>query len=275
MKLGIDVFSLRLQGWNAFQHLDYAYQLGVEVVHVSEVGFFESLEEDYLKQMKAKADQLGLQLEVGMGSICPTSTSFSNGRGSAVEQVRQMLQVAHLLGSPILRCFLGSSADRRTEIPLSAHIEATVETCRAVRDLALELGIKLAIENHAGDMQGRELKGLIEAAGPDYVGACIDTGNPLWVAESPFVTLKHLAPYIVTSHIRDTAVWEYPQGAAVQWVALGEGTIGIDRWAALYQEKCPNVPFTLEIITGMAPRILNILESEFWEIYPDTPAHAA
>jgi hypothetical protein len=23
----------------------------------------------------------------------------------------------------------------------------------------------------------------------------------------------------------------------------------------------------------MAPRILNFLESEFWEIYPDTPAH--
>src|SRR5688572_10578359 len=144
MKLGIDVFSLRLQGWNAFQHLDYAHQLGVEVVHFSEVGFFESLEEDYLKQMKAKADELGLQLEVGMGSICPTSTSFSNKQGSAVAQVRQMLQVAYLLGSPILRCFLGSNADRHTEIPLSAHIEATVETCRAVRDLALELGIKLA-----------------------------------------------------------------------------------------------------------------------------------
>lgn len=273
MKLGIDIFSLRLQGWNAFEHLDYAHRLGVDIVHFSETRFFESLEESYLNQLKARADELGLQLEVGMGSICPTSTTFSGERGSAVEQVRQMLHVAHLLGSPILRCYLGSNADRRTELPLSAHMAATVETCQAVRDLARELGVKLAIENHAGDLQGRELKKLIEAAGPDTVGACIDTGNPLWVAESPFVTLEHLAPYVGASHIRDTAVWDYPQGAAVQWVALGEGTVGIKEWAVLFQEKCPGIPFTLEIITGMAPRVLNYLEPGFWEVYPETPAH--
>lgn len=270
MKLGIDVFSLRSQGWNAFEHLAYAHRLGVEVVHFSEVGFFESLEETYLKQVKARADKLGLALEVGMGSICPTSNTFSDKQGSAVEQVRRMLNVAHLLGSHILRCYLGNSADRRS---LPTHLKATIETCRAVRDQALELGIKLALENHAGDLQGWELKNLIEEAGPDYVGACIDSGNPLWAVESPFVTLEHLAPYVVASHIRDTAVWEYPQGAAVQWTALGEGTIGIQAWAQLYQETCAHVPFTLEIITGMGPRILNYLEQEFWEAYPDTPAY--
>jgi sugar phosphate isomerase/epimerase len=272
MKLGIDIFSLRSQGWNAFQHLEYAHRLGVDVVHFSETGFLESLEEPYLKQVKAKADELGLALEIGMGSICPTSNTFNAQRGSAVEQVRRMLTVAHLLESPILRCYLGNNADRRSDRPLAAHIEATVETCRAVRDQALELGVKLAIENHAGDLQGWELKKLIEQAGPDYVGACIDTGNPLWVAESPFVTLEHLAPYIVASHIRDTAVWEYPQGAAVQWVALGDGTVDIQAWTQLYQEKCSQVPFTLEIITGMAPRVLNYLEPDFWDVYPETPA---
>lgn len=272
MKLGIDIFSLRLQGWNAFEHLEYAHSLGVEVVHFSEVGFFEKLDEAYLKEVKARADELGLELEVGMGSICPTSTTFSAERGSAVEQVQQMLMVANLLGSRILRCFLGANADRQTERPLAEHIEATIATCRAVRSQALELGIKLAIENHAGDLQGRELKALIERAGPEYVGACIDSGNPLWVAESPFVTLAHLAPYVVASHIRDTAVWEHPQGAAVQWVALGDGNIGIQSWAQLYVEKCRDVPFTLEIITGMPPRVLNYLEPDYWTVYPDALA---
>src|SRR5262245_5131936 len=112
MTLGIDIFSLRLQNWNAFEHLDYAHQLGVELVHFSEARFLDSLEDDYLKQLKARADGLGLQLEVGMGSICPTSTSFSGERGTAVAQVRQMLHVADLLGSPILRCYLGTNADR-------------------------------------------------------------------------------------------------------------------------------------------------------------------
>jgi len=272
MKLGVDIYSLRFQGWNAFEHLEYAQRLGLDLVHFSDLSPFATLEGDYLKQVKGRADELGISIEVGMLSICPTSTIFSDEQGSAVDQVRQMLHVAHALGSPVLRCVLGTNADRHTELPLEAHIEATVETCRAVKDLALELGIKIAIENHAGDLQGWELKALIEEAGPDYVGACIDTGNALWVAESPFVTLEHLAPYVVTSHIRDTAVWEHPRGAAVQWVAMGDGTIGIEKWARLFQERCGDCAFTLEIITGRPPRILNYLEPEFWEAYPHMPA---
>lgn len=272
MKLGIDLFSLRLQNWNAFELMDYAHQLGVQVVHFSEPRFLGSLAKNHLQKVKSRAAELKLAIEVGMGSICPTSGMFSAQQGTAVEQVTQMLHVAKLLGSPILRCYLGSNADRRGELPLEAHMEATVKTCRAVRELTLELGLKLAIENHAGDMQGRELKMLIEEAGPDYVGACLDTGNPLWVAESPFVTLEHLAPYVVACHIRDTAVWEHPRGAAVQWVALGDGTIGMKDWAKLFQEKCPGIPFTLEIISGAPAQVLNYLESDYWSAYPEARA---
>ena len=272
MKLGLDLFSLRRQGWDAFQHLDYAAQIGLDVLHFSDLEPFASLEDDYLRGVKAKADELGILLEVGMGSICPTSTTFKADRGSAVEQLRQMLHIAHLLGSPAVRCFLGSNADRRTELPLAAHIENTIATCRAVRDEAIDLGLKIAIENHAGDLQARELRQLIETAGPEYVGAVIDTGNPVWVAESPFVTLEQLAPYVVMAHIRDSVVSPHPLGAAVQWVAMGEGSIGIDRWAQQFQTLCPGVHFTLEIITSIPPRVLNYLEPEFWEIYPDTPA---
>ena len=272
MKLGADIYSLRLQRWDAFQHLEYAHQIGLDLVHFSDLGPFENLDDAYLERVKARADGLGIEIEVGMLSICPTSNIFSGKRGTAIEQLREMLHLADLLGSRIVRCVLGSNADRLGELPLEAHVQATIETCRAVREEALELGIKIAIENHAGDVQGRELRALIEEAGPEYVGACIDSGNPLWVAESPFVTLEHLAPYVVTSHVRDTAVWEHPRGAAVQWVAMGDGTIGIDEWARLFQEKCPDSSFTLEIITGSPPRVLNYLEPAFWEAYPDTPA---
>jgi len=86
------------------------------------------------------------------------------------------------------------------------------------------------------------------------------------------VTLEHLAPYVVTSHVRDTAVWEHPLGAAVQWVAMGDGNIGIREWSARYKELCPDTPFTLEIITGGPARVLNYMESAFWEAFPDMPA---
>jgi sugar phosphate isomerase/epimerase len=271
MKLGVDNFSLRFNDWDAFQLLDYSHKIGLNVVHFSDLGPFKSLDEGYLNEVKARADQLHLAIEVGMGSICPTSNTFSGVRGSATEQLTAMLHIAARFGSPAVRCFLGNNADRKTNI--QSHIDATIATCQAVRPLAMDLGIKIAIENHAGDMQGRELKELIERAGPDYVGACIDAGNPLWVGESPFTTLNHLAPYIVMSHVRDTAVWLHPQGAAAQWVPMGEGTVHIDEWAKQYIAQCPDTNFTLEIIATLAPRVLNYLEPSYWDIYPTTPAH--
>lgn len=272
MKLGVDTFSLRSQGWDAFEHLEYAHSIGLDVVQFSETSFFESLEEDYLKRVKARSDELGIEVNVGMLSICPTSTIFNDERGTAAQQLGEMLHVADWVGSPVVRCVMGMGPDRRTETPLQTHIDGAIETCRAVRDLALDLGIKIAIENHAGDLQGRELKALIEEAGPEYVGACIDSGNAIWAVESPFVTLEHLAPYVITSHVRDTAIWEHPRGAAVQWVAMGDGNTNIQEWARLLQQKCADASFALEIITGMPPRVLNYLEPEFWEAYPDTPA---
>lgn len=270
MKLGVDNFSLRFNDWNAFALLDYARLIGLDVVHFSDLAPFERLDTAYLDEVKQHADQLGLSIEVGMGSICPTSNTFSDARGSAGEQLSEMLHMAARFGSPAVRCFLGNNADRRTGI--QRHIDNTVATCKSVRSLALELGVKIALENHAGDLHARELRQLIEQAGPDYVGACIDAGNPLWVCESPFTTLEQLAPYVLMSHIRDTAVWSHPGGAAAQWVPMGEGSVGIAKWSRQYIEMCPQTNFTLEIIGTMPPRVLRYLEPEFWEIYPDTPA---
>lgn len=272
MKLGVDIYSLRFNDWNAFELLEYASEVGLDVVHFSEMDSFESLETSYLQDVRRRASELDIEIEVGMGSICPTSVTFVEERGTVTEQLTQMLHIAAELGSPALRCYLGSNADRRSEMPLEGHCVAVSANLREIRSIAMDLGVKIAIENHAGDLQGHELARLIESAGPDFVGACIDSGNPLWVAESPFVTLDHLAPYVLMSHVRDSAIWPHPQGAVVQWVAIGEGTVGIDTWAEAFQSACPDTNFTLEIITSIPPRLINYLDAEFWEIYPDTPA---
>ncbi len=273
MRLGVDVYSIRSQDWDAFEYLHYCAEIGLDVVHFSDLGPFDSTEESYLKEVRTRASELDLDIEAGMGSICPTSSSFRAQEGeSVVDRVKEMLHVAKALGSPVLRCLLGSNADRHSETPLETHIASTIATCRAVRDLALDLEVKLAVENHAGDLQAWELRDLIEEAGPEYVGACIDTGNPIWVHEDPMVTLEHLAPYVITSHIRDSVVWSHPKGAAFQWVAMGDGNVGIAEWAKRYKTLCPEVPFTLEIITGRPPQILNYMEEDYWEAYPDAKA---
>lgn len=272
MRLGLDIYSLRSQGWNAFQHLDYAASLGLDVVHFSDLGSFERLDDDYVHAVRARADALGLMLEAGMGSICPTSSDFHSKAGPADEQVRRMLHVAALLGSPVLRCTLGSIAERRSALPLQEHIAGLVQVCRAVREPCLDLGIKLALENHVGDLQARELCALIEEAGSDAVGACIDTGNAMWSLEEPIAHLERLAPYVVASHARDSYVAPHPRGATFQWVPFGDGNVGIDRWAARYAGLCPEASLTLEIITGRPPTLLSYLEEAFWEAFPDMPA---
>jgi sugar phosphate isomerase/epimerase len=253
------------------EKLDYCSEIGVDVAHFG-LGDLGTTDEDEFRAVKAHADELELDIEVGMGSICETSVTFNADNGTAVEQTRRALRVAEILESRVLKVLLGNSGDRRTEVPLATHIENCVATCKAVRDQAMDLGITLAVENHAGDLQGWELKELIETAGSEYVGACLDPGNSVWVAEDPLVTFQHVAPYIVTSHIRDSAVWSHPRGAAYQWVALGDGNVGIEELAERYKAGCQDASFTLEILTGRPPRVLNYLEDAYWAAYPKARA---
>src|SRR6516162_5351486 len=76
------------------------------------------------------------------------------------------------------------------------------ENLRRVKDRAAQL--KISIENHAGDMQARETRTVIEESGKDFVASCLDSGNPVWAIEDPFVTLEVLAPYVATTHVRDS-----------------------------------------------------------------------
>jgi len=79
------------------------------------------------------------------------------------------------------------------------------------------------------------------------------------------------APYVLTSHVRDTAVWNTPQGAAVAWTRMGEGNIGMEDYIREYAAKCPGRPLSLEVIvTG--PRNFNYRDPKFWEAYRTTPA---
>ena len=269
--IGIDLFSVRSSGWDAFQYLDYAAKQNAKVVHFSEIRFLGSLEDEHVRKVRAQAEKLGVQLEIGMRSICPTSKAFDPAQGTAEDQLLRVARAAQLAGSKIVRAFLGTAADRTGTLPIEGHIENTVKVLRNTRSRVMDAGLKVAIENHAGDMQGRELRQLIEAAGKDFVGAVLDSGNPVWAIEDPHVTLEAVAPYVLTSHVRDSVVWRIPEGAAVQWTRMGEGNIGIESYLKRYIELCPGRPISLEIIvTG--PRKFAYFDPKFWDGYRNVPA---
>lgn len=270
VKLGIDIFSLRSQKWTPFQYLDYCAARRVQVVHFSEIRFLGSLDPENLRKVREHAGKLGLQLEIGMKSICPSSKMFDPSQGTAEQQLTRMIGSAKTIGSPIVRAVLGSADDRRPG-PIEKHIDDTAEVLRNIRSKAMGEGIKIAIENHAGDMQARELKSLIEKAGPEFVGVCLDSGNPLWTLEDPHLTLEVLHPYVLTSHVRDSAVWNVSKGTAVTWVQMGRGNVDIDSYVRKYVELCPGKALSMESIL-LGPRIFPYRDPAFWDAYRQTPA---
>jgi len=270
VRFGIDMFSVGAQNWTPFQQLDFVAKANAKVIHFSEVRFLGSLEPDHLRAVRARADELGLDVEIGMRSICPTSSTFDKAAGTAEEQLARLVEAARIMRSPIVRAFLGSSADRKSGI--EAHIDETVKVLRNLRSRIMDAGVKIAVENHAGDMQARELKMLVEAAGPEFVGVTFDSGNSAWTIEDPHLTLDVLAPYILTSHLRDSAIWRTPEGVAVRWTRMGEGTIGMEDLIRAYVQRCPGKAVTIEVIVTPQPRMFDYRRPEFWALYQNTPA---
>ncbi len=273
IKLGFDTYSLRAFGWKALQFLDYAAALQLDAIQISSLDDFESLDPAHLREVRAKAERLGIAIDAGTGCICPLSASWGKRSGTGRDAMLQGLQVANIVGAKSVRCFMGSLADRRTDPSrLEACMDETIKVFRSVRAEAQNLNVKIAIENHAGDMQARETLAIIQASGPDFVGACVDTGNPMWVMENPVLTMEVLGPYALTTHVRDSAVFEHAQGAAAQWVAMGDGNVDLPRIVALHKQLCPQSAMHLEIITGRPPQILPYFDPAFSRWFAHTPA---
>ncbi len=277
-ELGMDTYTLRGFGWKAFEYLDYAAKVGLDVVQFSEwphLGSQEQVRDDsYLKRVREHADKRGVKIEAGTWGVCPTNPGFQRSfarYGTPAEQLRFAIHWAKILGAKTVRCVMGSGNLRRKDGPLERHVEAMLGVLREVRDDALRAGIKIAPENHK-DLRATEMRALIEEAGTDFVGCTLDTGNPMEVLEDPLETVEVLGPVAVSSHFRDTVLWEHPRGAAFQWTALGDGSVEIERAVKKFIELAPGVPLTLEIITGRAPAVLPYWENDFWQAFPKLKA---
>ena len=166
---------------------------------------------------------------------------------------------------------LGAREDRKTPGGIEGRIDDTVKVCRSQRSLAMDLGVKIAVENHAGDMTATELRHLVEDAGKDYVGVNLDSGNAIWTLEDPMESLETLAPYTLTTSLRDTAVWETEKGCKAQWTAMGDGgCVDLKAYFNRFAAVCPGVAVNIETIGGFAME-LPYLEPAFWEMFPKKP----
>lgn len=273
LKLGIDNFALRAFGWKAGELLDFAKASQCDALFISDLESLGSLEPAALLAIRKKSDALGIPLYTGGWSICPSSGKFKNTWGSAEELLLTGIRVAKALGSPVFRVVLGSIEDRGSGGGINARITDTVNVLKNCRKQAIAAGIKIAVENHAGDMHSWELAQLVQQAGPEFVGVNFDSGNAAWTLEDPLQAFENLKSYIVCSSIRDVMAWQTPEGASIAWTAPGEGLIDWTQLLSKWAEACPKVPIFVETISGFS-RSFPYRREDFWQHYPNVPSAA-
>ena len=271
-KLGFDNFAVRGMKWNARQLIDYSEKLGCDSLFITDFGPFEGKHDDAsLGEVRKYAAAKGLTIELGSWSICPTSKSFKKDWGTAEEHLALGLRMSKAIGSRAFRVTLGNQQDRSTEGGIEARIADTVKVLKSQRSRAVDAGVKVAVENHAGDMQAWELQQLVEAAGKDFVGVNFDSGNAAWTLEDPLASLQLLAPYVLTTSLRDDMVWESANGVTVQWTAMGEGCLDLPAFFDVFEKRCPGVAVHVETISGFSKEFA-IWKQDIWKTFPKAKA---
>jgi len=202
--------------------LDRAVELGVPVVQIADNLPLDHLTRAELERLRGRADDLGVDLEVGT-------------RGIAAEVLESHLAIAVALGSPILRVVV----DRGGHEPAPAEIVATL---RGHEQAFRRAGVTLAIENH-DRLPSAVLAAVVEELGTGWVGICLDTVNSLGALEGPDVVVATLGPYAVNVHVKDFTVERSNSslGFDVRGRPVGGGRLDLDR---LFAAVPPDRPVT-------------------------------
>lgn len=260
-KLGINTYCLRFQKWNDRQLIDYCVRQKLDAIFLQDSLDPGVMDPKHWDEVRAWVKDAGLHIETGGGAILPKTAEQYPQK---VADLRKNLARAKAMGSPIVRCLLaGDRYSMPDQGPVEKHVETALRIFRELRSEALDAGIKFGIENHK-DLQAWQTRELIIAAGKEFVGSYLDTGNPVFVAEHPLTTVEELGPYAVSFHLRDSVVYEVPEGIAVKWVPLGEGTVDFKAVVARAAEILPEVYIYCKPITGRPPVTIPVYSEEFW-----------
>ena len=108
--------------------------------------------------------------------------------------------------------------------------------------------LQLGIENHK-DWTVSELASLLARLDSPSIGACVDFGNNIAFLEDPMHLVSALAPWAVTTHLKDMAVRRSEAGFELSEVPLGSGLLPLAAMIDTLRRAKPDLHFCLEMIT--------------------------
>jgi sugar phosphate isomerase/epimerase len=280
MKLGLESYSVRNAGLDPIGVLKLAADWGLAGV-LFELSPFKSFRDADLAAICQFAGERNLYLHFGMGSIFHWHPMAAQGRQlladagydtnvSEAQTVIQHLQVAKKLGSPILRCVGGNLFTRDEGHDMSALADRAVAILREACKAAEDMGLKIAMENHA-DFTVRELASILARVNSPAFGFTVDCANLAFDIDDPLRLAGIMAPYALTTHFKDYRVIRTPKGLALENCAVGDGDIDVAPIASLLAKKNPAINLNVEIHSQWNYFTLNILEDGYFTRHPAPP----
>lgn len=221
--------------------LDRCREQGVKLLQIGDNLPLHTFNEARLERLTGRAAQEGVQLEVG-------------ARRLTLERVDQYTALARRLGAKLIR-FVIDDADYH---PTPEAVSIMLRQCRP-----LLAGLTLGIENH-DRFPAATLREMIESAGSDHIGVCLDTANSLGAGEGLDTVLRELASLTVNLHIKDFAIARVPHlmGFTVEGRPAGQGFLDVPRLLKLLSASARCETAVLELWTPPEPKLEDTIAKE-------------
>lgn len=243
---------------DALDVLDHVRDLGVGGLQIMVKGWTT----DFAGKVRATCESYRIALEGSIG--LPKNESD-------VSRFEYEVRMGKEGGATIFRSATGG---RRYELFSSLeefnHFKAAAfRSMQLAEPIARRHRVRIGIENHK-DFHAAELAEMLERMSSPHIGACVDTGNSIALLEDPMQVVETLAPFAVTTHIKDMAVQEMADGFLLSEVPLGEGILDLPRMFELFEKHNPDIAYHLEMITR-DPLDIPCLKPGYWATFPDKP----
>ncbi len=267
MRLGIDGQKLpEAKKRGPLKSLEHVKELGLGGIFFSTVlDMSETLDKGELADIRAKADELGLYLEAGVGKINPYCSSEAPefraiGGGDVILGFTRMIEASAAIGCHELWVSPGNfkseyrgrlANDRfRTDVTWDEQLLGIEKVLLILAPVARAHGVHLNMETH-DEITSFEILRLIEKVGEDCMGVVFDTANGLQRAEHPVFAAKRVAPYVRQTHIKDAYVGNATGGLDFQTRPVGRGIVNFTEIIPVLAKANPNLNLSLEVAASV------------------------
>ena len=230
IRIGFDQYTIGHRQLLPTETLDFAVEHGLDGVQFLEPSSITpDLDPGTLAAFRREAESRRLYLEVGLPSPNPARRIRPGDplllpREHARSLARHVEGVA-ALGCRHARVYVGDRHDRfRGDFAWVDQIAATLAVLQCLTPCLRDMGVRVAIETHA-DLTVDELLGLIEQLDPEVIGVTLDTGNLVMRLDDPVWAVERLAPWVLSTHLKDCVLASTPRGLCWQARPVGSGVL--------------------------------------------------